>query len=69
MKRLRSALTTAAATVLLSVCGMVPASPAYAEGTIHLLGDTAEVELDGVIAVSLFGGTVVTLQNPLPGIV
>ncbi|MCF3101170.1 hypothetical protein IPZ58_06195 [Streptomyces roseoverticillatus] len=69
MKRLRSALTTAAATVLLSVCGVMMASPAHAEGTVHLLGDTVTVELDGVIEVGLFGGTVLSLQNPLEGVV
>ncbi|MFH8788660.1 hypothetical protein [Streptomyces roseoverticillatus] len=69
MKRLRSALTTAAATVLLSVCGVVPASPAHAEGSVSILGDAVAVGLDGVIEAGLFGGTVVSVQNPLEGIV
>ncbi|MEV4921679.1 hypothetical protein [Streptomyces roseoverticillatus] len=69
MKRLRSALTTAAATVLLSVCGVVLASPAHAEGSVSVLGGTVTVKLDGVIELGLFGGTVLSLQNPLEGVV
>ncbi|MGK5547509.1 hypothetical protein ACSNOH_22650 [Streptomyces sp. URMC 127] len=41
MKRLRSALTTAGVTVLLSVCGAVLASPAHAEVDLNALGGLA----------------------------
>ncbi|MGW2600948.1 hypothetical protein [Streptomyces klenkii] len=69
MKRLRSALTTAAATVLLSVGGVVLASPAHADADVNVLGDTVTVLADGVIDVGLFGGTVLSVQNPLEGVV
>ncbi|WP_367135666.1 MULTISPECIES: hypothetical protein [Streptomyces] len=69
MKRLRSALTTVAATVLLSVGGVVLASPAHADVDANVLGSTVTALADGVIDVGLFGGSVLSVQNPLEGIV
>ncbi|WP_424888461.1 hypothetical protein [Streptomyces sp. XH2] len=69
MKRLRSALTTAAATVLLSVCGVALASPAHADVDASVLGGTVTALADGVIDVGLFSGRVLSVQNPLEGIV
>ncbi|MBF6044497.1 hypothetical protein GO001_04565 [Streptomyces sp. NRRL B-1677] len=67
MKRLRSALTTAAATALLSVCGVVLASPAHAEADVNLLGGVATVTLDGTIDVTLLGIPLPSLPNLLEG--
>ncbi|MEV4506165.1 hypothetical protein [Streptomyces klenkii] len=69
MKRLRSALATAAATALLTVCGVALASPAHAEGDVSLLGGVATVEADGTIGVTLVGIHLLTLPNLLEGIV
>lgn len=69
MKPIRRALTTLAASVLLTVGGAALATPAHAETNINLLGGLVGATGDGTVALTSLGQPILALPNTLNGVV